>query len=46
MIYYKDEKYFKEHQYFSIYTPDREIKLKAVACTITGRQSPLYRKTV
>lgn len=29
---YKNQEFFKDHQYFSIYTPDREIRLKAVAC--------------
>lgn len=30
--YFKKEDYFKEHQYFDIYTPERTIHLKAVAC--------------
>ncbi len=30
--YFKKEDYFKEHQHFEIYTPDRTIHLKAVAC--------------
>ena len=41
---YKDEAYFKEHQFFSIYTPDREIRLKAVAAYY-GEAQPIVRKT-
>lgn len=44
LVLYKDEKFFKEHQYFSIYTPDREIRLKAVACYY-GEARPIVRKT-
>lgn len=31
VVRYKEEDFFREHQYFSIYTPEREIRLKAVA---------------
>ena len=43
---YKDEAYFKEHQFFSIYTPDRENRLKAV-CLLRGvpLQPVIVRKT-
>lgn len=41
---YKNEAYFKEHQYFSIYTPEREIRLKAVAAYY-GEAKPIVRMT-
>ena len=41
---YKDPEYFKEHQYFSIYTPEREIRLKAVSCYY-GEAKPIVRMT-
>ena len=41
---YKDPEYFKEHQYFSIYTPEREICLKAVSCYY-GEAKPIVRMT-
>lgn len=41
---YKEQEFLKEHQYFSIYTPDREIRLKAVACYY-GEADPVMRKT-
>ena len=44
IVRYKDPSYFKEHQYFSIYTPEREIRLKAVSCYY-GEAKPIVRKT-
>ena len=41
---YKDEAYFKEHQFFTIYTPEREIRLKSVAAYY-GEAKPIVRKT-
>lgn len=32
LVRYKDEDYFKEHQYFELYTPEETIHLKAVSC--------------
>lgn len=32
IVKYKEEQYFKDHQFFEIYTPERTIKLKAVSC--------------
>ena len=32
IVKFKNVDYFKEHQYFVIYTPDRTIHLKAIAC--------------
>lgn len=44
IVRYKDPSYFKEYQYFSIYTPEREIRLKAVSCYY-GEAKPIVRKT-
>lgn len=44
VVRYKDESFFNEHQYFSIYTPAREIRLKAVAAYY-GEAKPIVRKT-
>lgn len=41
---YKDEAYFKEHQYFEIYTPKECIHLKAVSCYYLGND-PEVRTT-
>lgn len=32
LVQYKDERYFREHPYFKIYTPKETICLRAVAC--------------
>lgn len=44
LVRYKDEAFFKEHRYFTIYTPEREIQLRAVACYY-GEAKPIVRKT-
>ncbi len=44
VVKYKDEAFFNEHQYFTIYTPEREIRLKAVAAYY-GEAKPIVRKT-
>ncbi|MBS6955258.1 MAG: class B sortase [Enterocloster asparagiformis] len=44
VVKYKDEAYFKEHQFFTIYTPEREIRLKSVAAYY-GEAKPIVRKT-
>ena len=41
---FKDEDYFKSHQYFEIYTPKRTIHLKAVACYYSSADG-IVRKT-
>lgn len=41
---YKDESFFKEHQEFFLYTPERTIRLKAVAAYY-GEAKPIVRKT-
>ena len=44
VVKYKDEDYFKEHQYFEIYTPKETIHLKAAACYYI-ENNPMVRKT-
>lgn len=44
IVKYKDEEYFKEHQDIYIYTPEREIHLKAMAALYTD-PGPLRRVT-
>lgn len=44
LVRFKEEAFFRNHQYFTIYTPKREIRLKAVACYY-GEAKPLVRKT-
>lgn len=44
VVKYKDEDYFKEHQYFEIYTPKETIHLKAVSCYYI-KNDPMVRKT-
>lgn len=44
LVRFKDEAFFRAHQYFTIDTPTREIRLKAVACYY-GEAKPLVRKT-
>lgn len=44
VVKYKDKDYFKAHQYFQIYTPDRTIHLKAVSCYY-DKAEPIVRKT-
>lgn len=41
---YKDEEFFKEHQYFEIYTPKETIHLKAVSCYYI-KNTPEVRRT-
>lgn len=41
---YKDETFFKEHQYFEIYTPRETIHLKAVSCYYI-ENTPEVRRT-
>ncbi len=41
---FKEEDYFKTHQYFEIYTPKRTIHLKAVACYYSSADG-IVRKT-
>ena len=36
IVRYKDQQYFNEHQDITIYTPDREIHLKALAVVVTS----------
>ena len=36
IVKYKDQQYFDEHQDITIYTPDREIHLKALAAVVTS----------
>lgn len=36
IVRYKDQQYFDEHQNITIYTPDREIHLKALAAVVTS----------
>lgn len=36
IVRYKDQQYFDEHQDITIYTPDREIHLKALAAVVTS----------
>lgn len=31
IVKYKDEKYFQEHPFFTIYTPEKEIKIKVIS---------------
>lgn len=45
VVRYKEEDYFKEHQYFTIYTPEREIRLKAISCYYS-EPSGIVRKTL
>lgn len=42
--YFKDEDYFKAHRYFEIYTPERTIHLKTIACYY-GSADGITRKT-
>lgn len=44
IVKYKDEAFFKEHQDLVIYTPDREIHLKAMSALYTDA-GPIRRKT-
>ncbi len=44
IVRYKEEEYFKEHQYFEIYTPTETIHLKAVSCYYI-KNDPMVRKT-
>lgn len=41
---FKEEDFFKDHQYFEIYTPERTIHLKAVACYYSSADG-IVRKT-
>lgn len=41
---FKEKDYFKEHQYFEIYTPERTIHLKAIACYYSSADG-IVRKT-
>lgn len=41
---FKEEQFFKEHPYFKIYTPERTIYLKAIACYY-GSSDGIVRKT-
>lgn len=44
IVYYKEEEFFKEHQYFEIYTPKETIHLKAVSCYYI-KNDPEVRRT-
>lgn len=44
VVKFKDPDFFKEHQYFEVYTPDRTIHLKAVACYYSDSNG-IVRKT-
>lgn len=44
LVKFKDEEYFKKHQFFELYTPDRTIHLKAVACYYADSNG-IVRKT-
>lgn len=44
VVKYKEKDYFKAHQYFEIYTPERTIHLKAVSCYFTDSNG-IVRKT-
>lgn len=44
VVRFKEPEYFKEHQYFEIYTPERTIHLKAVSCYYSGSDG-IVRKT-
>ena len=44
LIKFKDKDYFKKHQYFAIYTPERTIYLKAIACYY-DKADAIIRKT-
>ncbi|MEY8337713.1 class B sortase [Lachnospiraceae bacterium 62-35] len=44
LVAYKDEKYFQEHPYFTIYTPDEEIHLRVIAAYY-GVADPETRRT-
>ena len=41
---YKDESFFKENQEFTLYTPEKTIRLKAIAAYY-GEAKPIVRKT-
>lgn len=43
VVKYKEEDFFKSHQYFEIYTPERTIYLKAVSCYYDEAKT-VYRK--
>ena len=43
IVRYKDQQYFDEHQNITLYTPDREIHLKALAAVVTS-PSAIRRK--
>lgn len=44
IVKYKDQQYFDEHQDITIYTPDREIHLKALAAVVASPDA-IRRKT-
>lgn len=44
VVKYKEKDYFKAHQYFEIYTPERTIHLKAVSCYFSDSNG-IVRKT-
>lgn len=44
VVKYKEQDYFKAHQFFEIYTPERVIHLKAVSCYYTDA-SGIVRQT-
>lgn len=44
VVRYRDEEYFKAHQYFEIYTPTETIHLKAVSCYYI-QDAPEVRRT-
>lgn len=44
VVKFKDQDFFREHRYFEIYTPERTIHLKALACYYSD-SSGIVRKT-
>ncbi len=44
VIKFRDESFFKEHPYYTIYTPDREIRLEVISCFYAAND-PILRRT-
>ena len=44
VVNFKDEAFFKEHRYFEVYTPERTIRLKTIACYYADSNG-IVRKT-
>lgn len=44
VVKFKDDNFYKEHQYFNLYTPQKTIRLKAVGCCRSDSNG-IVRKT-